>query len=99
MPRGPRATCLRCIRPTGLLRRVLLGVGIAVALVGAFLMLGARAVQQPPRGDISVHDQSGGFYFPIISRMVISLVATGGAEPHPPTLTTSERATSATVPR
>jgi ABC-type tungstate transport system substrate-binding protein len=60
----------------GLVGRVLLGVGIALTLVGAFLMLGGRLPFGGLPGDISVQGQSGGFYFPIISCIVISLVLT-----------------------
>lgn len=60
----------------GLVGRVLLGVGIAVALIGAFLMLGGRLPFGRLPGDISVQGQGGGFYFPIISCIIISLVLT-----------------------
>ncbi|MFI5312981.1 MAG: DUF2905 domain-containing protein [Candidatus Dormibacteria bacterium] len=60
----------------GLLGRVLLGAGIAVALVGAFLMLGGRLPFGRLPGDISVQGTSGGFYLPIVSCIVISLVLT-----------------------
>jgi Protein of unknown function (DUF2905) len=60
----------------GLLGRVLLAAGIAVALVGAFLMLGGRLPLGRLPGDISVQGQSGGFFFPIVSCIIISLVAT-----------------------
>ncbi len=59
-----------------LLGRVLLAAGVAVALVGAFLMLGGRLPFGGLPGDISVQGQNGGFFFPIVSCIVISLVLT-----------------------
>ena len=60
----------------GLLGRVLLAAGIAVALVGTFLMVGGRLPFGRLPGDISVQGQSGGFFFPIVSCIVISVVLT-----------------------
>ena len=60
----------------GLLGRVLLAAGIAVALVGTFLMVGGRLPFGRLPGDISVQGQNGGFFFPIVSCIVISLVLT-----------------------
>jgi len=60
----------------GLLGKLLLAAGIAVALVGAFLMVGGRLPLGRLPGDISVQGQSGGFFFPIVSCIVISVVLT-----------------------
>jgi ABC-type tungstate transport system substrate-binding protein len=60
----------------GVLGKLLLAGGIAVALVGAFLMLGGRLPFGRLPGDISVQGQSGGFFFPIVSCIVISVVLT-----------------------
>jgi ABC-type tungstate transport system substrate-binding protein len=60
----------------GLLGKLLLAAGIAVALVGAFLMVGGRLPFGRLPGDISVQGQSGGFFFPIVSCLVISVVLT-----------------------
>ncbi|HEX4754857.1 MAG TPA: DUF2905 domain-containing protein [Candidatus Dormibacteraeota bacterium] len=60
----------------GLLGKLLLATGIAVALVGAFLMVGGRLPFGRLPGDISIQGQSGGFFFPIISCIVISVVLT-----------------------
>jgi ABC-type tungstate transport system substrate-binding protein len=60
----------------GLVGKVLLAAGIAVALVGAFLMVGGRLPFGRLPGDISVQGPSGGFFFPIVSCIVISLVLT-----------------------
>lgn len=60
----------------GLLGKLLLAAGIAVALVGAFLMVGGRLPFGRLPGDISLQGQSGGFFFPIVSCIVISVVLT-----------------------
>jgi ABC-type tungstate transport system substrate-binding protein len=60
----------------GLLGKLLLAAGIVVALVGAFLMVGGRLPFGRLPGDISVQGQSGGFFFPIVSCIVISVVLT-----------------------
>ena len=60
----------------GLVGKLLLVAGIAVALVGAFLMIGGRLPFGRLPGDISVQGQSGGFFFPIVSCIVISVVLT-----------------------
>lgn len=60
----------------GLLGRVLLVAGIAVALVGGFLMLGGRVPFGSLPGDISVQGRNGSFFFPVVSCIVISLVLT-----------------------
>ena len=52
------------------------GVGIAIALVGGFLILGGRLPFGRLPGDISVQGQSGSFFFPIVSCIIISLVLT-----------------------
>jgi ABC-type tungstate transport system substrate-binding protein len=60
----------------GLLGKVLLAAGIAIALVGAFLMVGGRLPFGRLPGDISIQGQSGGFFFPVVSCIVISVVLT-----------------------
>ncbi|HEX4578695.1 MAG TPA: DUF2905 domain-containing protein [Candidatus Dormibacteraeota bacterium] len=59
-----------------LIGRVLLVAGIAVALVGAFLMLGGRVPFGGLPGDISVQGRNASFFFPVVSCIVISLVLT-----------------------
>jgi hypothetical protein len=56
--------------------RLLLVVGIVVAAVGGFLALGGRLPFGQLPGDISIQGQSGGFFFPIVSCIVISVVLT-----------------------
>ncbi|MBJ7609789.1 MAG: DUF2905 domain-containing protein [Candidatus Dormibacteraeota bacterium] len=56
--------------------RLLLALGVAAALVGGFLALGGRLPFGRLPGDISVQGQGGGFFFPIVSCLVLSLVLT-----------------------
>jgi Protein of unknown function (DUF2905) len=58
------------------LGRLLLMVGIAVAVVGGFLALGGRLPFGRLPGDISIQGQNSGFFFPIVSCIVLSLVLT-----------------------
>lgn len=60
----------------GTLGRMLIAVGVLVALVGGFLALGGRLPLGRLPGDISVQGQSGGFFFPVVTCIVISLVLT-----------------------
>ncbi|HWF58073.1 MAG TPA: DUF2905 domain-containing protein [Candidatus Dormibacteraeota bacterium] len=56
--------------------RLLLAVGIVVAAVGGFLALGGRLPFGRLPGDISIQGQNSGFFFPIVSCIVISVVLT-----------------------
>lgn len=56
--------------------RLLLVVGIAVAVMGGFLALGGRLPFGRLPGDISIQGQNSGFFFPIVSCIVISIVLT-----------------------
>jgi hypothetical protein len=56
--------------------KLLLVVGIVVAAVGGFLALGGRLPFGRLPGDISIQGQNGGFFFPIVSCIVISVVLT-----------------------
>ena len=58
------------------LGRVLLALGLAVAAVGGFLALGGRLPFGRLPGDISVQGQGSGFFFPIVSCIVLSIIAT-----------------------
>jgi hypothetical protein len=60
----------------GTVGRLLLVAGVAVAAIGAFLALGGRLPFGRLPGDISVQGQSGGFFFPIVTCIVISIVLT-----------------------
>jgi hypothetical protein len=56
--------------------RVLLVVGIIVAAVGGFLALGGRLPFGGLPGDISIQGQNTGFFFPIVSCIILSIVVT-----------------------
>ena len=56
--------------------RLLLVAGIAVAAVGGFLALGGCLPFGRLPGDISVQGQTSGFFFPIVSCIVLSVVLT-----------------------
>jgi hypothetical protein len=56
--------------------RLLVVVGIVVAAVGGFLALGGRLPFGRLPGDISIQGQNSGFFFPIVSCIVISVVLT-----------------------
>ncbi len=58
------------------LGRLLLVAGIAVAAVGGFLALGGRLPLGRLPGDISVQGPNSGFFFPIVSCIVLSVVLT-----------------------
>lgn len=56
--------------------RLLLVAGIIVAALGGFLALGGRLPFGRLPGDISIQGQNSGFFFPIVSCIVISVVLT-----------------------
>ena len=58
------------------LGRLLLVVGIGVAAVGGFLALGGRLPFGRLPGDISVQGQNSGFFFPVVSCIVLSVLLT-----------------------
>jgi hypothetical protein len=60
----------------GVVGRLLLVVGLGLAAVGGFLALGGRLPFGRLPGDISVQGQNSGFFFPVVSCIVISVVLT-----------------------
>lgn len=58
------------------LGRILLIVGVLIAVVGGLAMLGVRLPFGRLPGDIAVEGERGGFYFPIVTMLVISVVLT-----------------------
>ena len=56
--------------------RLLLVVGGVCLAVGAFLALGGRLPFGRLPGDISVQGSGGGFAFPLVSCIVVSVLAT-----------------------
>ncbi len=58
------------------LGRILLVIGVLIAVVGVLAMLGVRLPFGRLPGDIAVEGERGGFYFPIVTMLVISVVLT-----------------------
>lgn len=58
------------------LGRILLIIGVLIAIVGVLAMLGVRLPFGRLPGDIAVEGERGGFYFPIVTMLVISVVLT-----------------------
>lgn len=58
------------------LGRVLLVIGVVLVVVGGLAALGVRLPFGRLPGDIAIEGERGGFYFPIATMIVISLVLT-----------------------
>ncbi len=58
------------------LGRILLVIGIVLVVVGGLAMLGVRLPFGRLPGDIAVEGERGGFYFPIVTMIVVSIVLT-----------------------
>jgi hypothetical protein len=58
------------------LGRVLLIVGVVLVVVGGLAVLGIRLPFGRLPGDIAIEGERGGFYFPIVTMIVISVVLT-----------------------
>lgn len=58
------------------LGRILLIIGVLIAVVGGLAMLGVRLPFGRLPGDIAVEGERGGIYFPIVTMLVISVVLT-----------------------
>ena len=56
--------------------RVLLVIGILLVIVGGLAVLGIRLPFGRLPGDIAIEGERGGFYFPIVTMIVISVVLT-----------------------
>jgi hypothetical protein len=54
--------------------RVLLVIGIVLVVVGGLAVLGVRLPFGRLPGDIAIEGERGGFYFPIVTMIVISVV-------------------------
>jgi hypothetical protein len=61
--------------PLGEVGKLLLVVGIGLALLGALLLAGVRLPFRLGRlpGDISYQGRNGSFYFPVVTCIVLSL--------------------------
>lgn len=58
------------------LGRILLILGIVLVVVGALAALGVRMPFGRLPGDIAIEGERGGFYFPIVTMIIVSVVLT-----------------------
>jgi hypothetical protein len=58
------------------LGRILLVIGLVLVVVGGLAMLGVRLPFGRLPGDIAIEGERGGFYFPIVTMLVISVILT-----------------------
>ncbi len=58
------------------LGRIVLILGIALVVIGGLAILGVRVPFGRLPGDIAIEGDRGGFYFPIVTMIVISVVLT-----------------------
>ena len=56
--------------------RILLVIGIVLVVLGGLAVLGIRLPFGRLPGDIAIEGERGGFYFPIVTMLVISVVLT-----------------------
>jgi hypothetical protein len=56
--------------------RVLLVIGIVLVVVGGLAVLGVRLPFGRLPGDIAIEGERGGFYFPIATMIVVSIILT-----------------------
>jgi hypothetical protein len=56
--------------------RLVLIVGVVLVVIGGLAVLGVRLPFGRLPGDIAIEGERGGFYFPIVTMIVISLVLT-----------------------
>ena len=56
--------------------RILLVIGSVLVVVGGLAVLGVRLPFGRLPGDIAIEGERGGFYFPIVTMIVISVVLT-----------------------
>lgn len=58
------------------LGRILLFIGLVLVVVGGLAALGVRLPFGRLPGDIAIEGERGGFYFPIVSMIIVSLILT-----------------------
>jgi hypothetical protein len=56
--------------------RIVLIIGVVLVVVGGLAMLGVRLPFGRLPGDIAIEGERGGFYFPIVTMIVVSIVLT-----------------------
>ena len=58
------------------LGRILLVVGIVLVVIGGLAIVGVRLPFGRLPGDIAIEGERGGFYFPVVTMIVVSIVLT-----------------------
>ena len=58
------------------LGRVLLVIGVVLVVVGGLAVLGVRLPFGRLPGDIAIEGERGGFYFPIVTMIIVSAILT-----------------------
>ena len=58
------------------LGRILLIVGIVLVVIGGLAVLGVRLPFGRLPGDIAIEGERGGFYFPVVTMIIVSIVLT-----------------------
>jgi hypothetical protein len=58
------------------LGRIILIIGVLLVVVGGLAVLGVRLPFGRLPGDIAIEGERGGFYFPIVTMIVVSIVLT-----------------------
>lgn len=58
------------------LGRILLVIGVLLVVVGGLAVLGVRLPFGRLPGDIAIEGERGGFYFPIVTMIIVSVVLT-----------------------
>ncbi|MGH2401860.1 MAG: DUF2905 domain-containing protein [Candidatus Limnocylindria bacterium] len=56
--------------------RILLIIGVVLVVVGGLAVLGVRLPFGRLPGDIAIEGERGGFYFPIVTMIIVSIVLT-----------------------
>jgi hypothetical protein len=56
--------------------RIILVIGVVLVVVGGLAMLGVRLPFGRLPGDIAIEGERGGFYFPIVTMIVVSIILT-----------------------
>lgn len=56
--------------------RILLVLGIVLVVIGGLAVLGVRLPFGRLPGDIAIEGERGGFYFPVVTMIVVSVVLT-----------------------
>jgi hypothetical protein len=58
------------------LGRILLIIGVLLVVVGGLAVLGVKLPFGRLPGDIAIEGERGGFYFPIVTMIIVSVVLT-----------------------